>query len=397
MCNDMRLANDSIFNSRSENDGFAGAGGDLHINGSQSVGLTKQGTFLCGHMYIGEMNILYFSFRKAVKVHCTLYILRDHILYIYILEPGCFLGNGRCIGVHTEGYLFFGLLAGSLAAIEEVEEQCFVGYVRHIYVADIYIFDDSTPSASGFEAQADIRADVQIVGYLYIAYAARHLGANYEAAMAVIDSTVVHDDILGRDTTVASRLVLAGFHANGVITNVERTARYDHIGAGLNIHAVSVLAVPGIADGKVAHHKVFAEHRMDIPSGGVLETNALEKYIAAADKVYHYRAEERMYVFPHGVIGYNGYVLVLAEGSSIEGCRIGVPYFAVGREYTALFELVFPLSVAHFVAFEGTPIVAVSIEYTLTRDGDILGIECRDGGLTAHGRYPLEPSGIDGV
>lgn len=397
MCNDMRLANDSIFDGRSENDGFAGAGGDLHIDGSQSVSLTEQGTFLCGHTYIGEMNILYFSFREAVKVHCALYILRDHILYIYILEPGCFLGSGRCGGVHTEGYLFFGLLACAFTAIEEVEEQCFVGYVRHIDVADVYIFDNAAPSASGFEAQAYIRADVQIVGYLYIAYATGHLGANYEAAMAVIDSTVVHDDILGRDTTVTSGLVLAGFHADGVITNVERTTRDDHIGAGFDIHAVSVLAVPGIADGQVAHYKVLAEHRMDIPSGRVLKANALEKYIAAADKVHHYRAEERMYVFPYGVVGYNGDVLVFAEGSGIEGCRIGVPYFAVGREYTAFFELVFPLSVAHFVSFEGTPVVAIAIEYTLTRDGDILGIECRDGGLTAHGGYSLEPSGIDGV
>lgn len=334
MCNDMRLANDSIFDGRSENDGFAGAGGDLHIDGSQSVSLTEQGTFLCGHTYIGEMNILYFSFREAVKVHCALYILRDHILYIYILELRCFLGSGRCGGVHTEGYLFFGLLACAFTAIEEVEEQCFVGYVRHIDVADVYIFDNAAPSASGFEAQADIRADVQIVGYLYIAYATGHLGAYYEAAMAVIDSTIVHDDILGRDTTVTPGLVLAGFHTNGVITNVERTTRDNHIGAGLNIHAVSVLAVPGIADGQVAHHKVLAEHRMDIPSGGVLETNTFEKYIAAADKVHHYRAEERMYVFPYGVVGYNGYVLVFAEGSGIEGCRIGVPYFAVGREYT---------------------------------------------------------------
>ena len=69
------LANDSIFDSGSKNDGFAGAGGDLHIDGSQSVCLTKQGTFLCGHTYIGEMNILYFSFREAVKGLCG-YVFR---------------------------------------------------------------------------------------------------------------------------------------------------------------------------------------------------------------------------------------------------------------------------------------------------------------------------------
>ena len=130
--------------------------------------------------------------------------------------------------------------------------------------------------------------------------------------MTVIDDAIIDDDILRGDTAVATGLVLAGLHTDGIIADIEGAMRDDDVLAGFDIHAISVLAVPGVTDIEVIEHEVLAAHRVEVPCGAVLKRDPFQQDILAPDEMEHHRPQERFDNLPQAVVGDDGHILVEA-------------------------------------------------------------------------------------
>ena len=103
-----------------------------------------------------------------------------------------------------------------------------------------------------------------------------------------------------------------------------------------------------------------------------------------------YRTEEGFTLFPKGIVGDNRYVLVHTIRLCEDRTGIRIPDI-VGYNTAFLFEMFLPLSRRHLGFLERSSPVTVTVEGTVTGDGDILcvtGIERRG---AAFGGYSFEP------
>jgi hypothetical protein len=193
--------------------------------------------------------------------------------------------------------------------------------------------------------------------------------------VAVINDAVIDYHVLGGDTAVTAGFVLTGLHADSIVADVEGAAADDYVLAGLDIHAVAVLAVPGVADIEVAQDKVLAAHGVEVPRRGVLKGHALEEDVLAAYEMEHNWAEEGLNDLPEAVIFDYRHILVDAITLSKQRSGIRIPYI-IGYDAAFLFEVFLPLTRSHFAFLERTPPIAVSVESTETGDSDVLCVAC---------------------
>ena len=108
----------------------------------------------------------------------------------------------------------------------------------------------------------------------------------------MINDAIIHYYVLRRNTSVAAGFVFAGLHTDSVVAYVERAMRNNYILATLYIYSVAVLAVPWIANIKVAQNEVLAAHRMEIPSRAVFKGHTFQQDTFASYEMQHHRTEE---------------------------------------------------------------------------------------------------------
>ena len=206
----------------------------------------------------------------------------------------------------------------------------------------------------------------------------------------------VGDDEIGTFACVAASVgVFAGLDADGVVAYVEGGSGEQHVGACVNVDAVAVGGIMGIADDYIAYRNVLAPKGMDVPAGGVLEGAAFEQHPLAAAQRYHHRAQEAL-------------DLVLVEGrvGVIEGAGslarlvvtlVGIPAAAVGRHVAAAGDYAFPLVVRHFAALDFAPAVPAAVDDAAAGDGNVGGAVGVDGGEAAADVEPFEVGVDNGV
>ena len=81
----------------------------------------------------------------------------------------------------------------------------------------------------------------------------------------MINHAIIHYHVLRRDTAVTSGFVLAGLHADSVVTDIEGATADHYVLARLYIDTIAVLAIPGVADVEVAEDEVLAAHGVKVP------------------------------------------------------------------------------------------------------------------------------------
>ena len=64
----------------------------------------------------------------------------------------------------------------------------------------------------------------------------------------MINYAVIYHYIFRRNASVTTGLVLAGLHTDCIIADIEGAMTDDYILATLYIHAVTVLAIPGVTN-----------------------------------------------------------------------------------------------------------------------------------------------------
>ena len=83
----------------------------------------------------------------------------------------------------------------------------------------------------------------------------------------MINDAVIDYYVLRRDAAITTGFILTGLHTDGIIAYVERATGNHDVLATFHIDAITVLAVPGVADIDIIEDEVLAAHRMQIPSG----------------------------------------------------------------------------------------------------------------------------------
>jgi hypothetical protein len=116
--------------------------------------------------------------------------------------------------------------------------------------------------------------------------------------VTVINDAIIDHYVLCRDTTIATGFVFAGLHTDCIVTHIEGATTDHHVLTTLYVHAVAVLAIPGVADRDVIEDEVFAAHRMEVPRRAVLERDTLEKDILASYEMEQHGAQEGFHDLP---------------------------------------------------------------------------------------------------
>ena len=211
----------------------------------------------------------------------------------------------------------------------------------------------------------------------------------------MINDAVIDYYILRRDAAVTTGFVLAGLHAYSIVADIEGATADYYVLAGLYVHAVTVLAVPGVADIEVTQDEVLAAHRVEVPRRAVLKGHALEEDILASYEMEHYRTEERFDYLPEAVIFDDGHVLVEAISLRQDRCAIRIPDIVLGHYAAFLLEVFLPLTRSHLGFLKRTPPVAVAVEGSKAGDGDVLCVARIERRCAALGRDAFEPLVVD--
>ena len=335
-------------------------------------------------------------FGQPVEEHGSAHVAGGDVRDVDVTEGRRLLGDGRYGSLHAVGQFLFALFAGSLATIEEVEQQGFVGDVNHVDAVDVDVFHHAAASAGTLEAETYVGAQEGTVGHVDVLDAARHLTAHHKAAVAVEHDVVLHDDILAGLSASASVFVLARLDADGIVARIEGVVHNQGVGARLQVERVAVLRVPGVEHLDVVDGDVFAGQGMQTPAGRILERNSLEQNFLALDDVQQYGAEPRAYFVPFFIgLDAHGIVELLAGLGTLERAFGGIP--DVVLHYAARSKEGFPLRGRHLAFLHGTPAVARAVEHSVAGDGDVLSIAGRDGRLATAGVKPFERGLDDGV
>ena len=139
---------------------------------------------------------------------------------------------------------------------------------------------------------------------------------------------------------------------------------------------------------------------MEVPGGRVLEDDSLQQHVLAVDQAHHHRTKETLHTVPvilrSHIAGHIHVGRIVTLGISLRG----IPQFGA-LEHTSLDGgKGLPLVLGHFLTLQGPPVLAVAIDDTLARDGDVLGTIGTQGRLAPAGIESLErglDEGIEGL
>ena len=153
-------------------------------------------------------------------------------------------------------------------------------------VAQIDVLHSAAALCIGLEAQGVVQSGAVegVVVCEQVLDAAAHLAAAGDAAVAVCESVVADDEVLGRMTGFAQLTaiaVAAGFDGDAVVAGVEEAVLDQDVVAVFGVTAIVVVAV-GV-DGDAAGGEVGAEDGVQLPHGRVGDGDALDQNVGALD------------------------------------------------------------------------------------------------------------------
>ena len=262
---------------------------------------------------------------------------------------------GFSVGVHV---------ARRHSGIIEIEDDTVGNDILHIDALAPDVLHQSTTAAGALEAESHVGTDESAVADLDILHATGHLTADYETAVTVIDRAVRDDEVAAFACMTAPVGVLSGFDADGIVAYVERRTGENHVLAGIDVDAVAISGIMGIADDYILDSKILAIKRMDIPAGAVLESAVLQENALAFAQRHHHRTKESLdLVLVKGRIG----IIKAACGSSgLLVSFVGEPYLAVIAQHSPAGQNGFPLIVRDFTLLDLAPIFPAAVNHSAT-------------------------------
>ena len=262
---------------------------------------------------------------------------------------------GFSVGVHV---------ARRHSGIIEIEDNSVTYNIFHVDMVAPDIFHQTTTAAGTLESQSHVGTDESAVADFDILDTAGHLTSYYETAMAVIYRAVRDDEVAAFARVTASVGILAGLDANGVVANIKRRTSKDYVLAGIDVDAVAIGGIMGIADNYILDCKILAVKGMNIPAGAVLESAVLqENALAFAQRHHHWTQESLDLVLVKGRIG----IIKAACGSTgFLVSFVGEPYLAVIAQHSPAGQNGFPLIVRDFALLDLAPIFPAAVNHSAT-------------------------------
>ena len=115
------------------------------------------------------------------------------------------------------------------------------------------------------------------------------------------DRTSVDNDILTGPATTTTVGILTTLDADAIITRIETGVDDKGVLARLEVEGIAILGIRGIAREYIIYNNILTHQRMDVPSRGVLEDDALQQHVLAADEADHHGTEETVDGIPLGI------------------------------------------------------------------------------------------------
>ena len=268
--------------------------------------------------------------------------------------------------------------AGRTVYVVALEDDSLVFDVGHHDVADKHLLRLAATSQSALEAQSRIRAAEAVVAHHNATHALHGLTAQHKSTMGVEYGVVLNDDVL---TTVGGSisLVATALHAQTVVACINGAVDNQSDIDIREVDGVAVLRVPRTAHGNTVHDDILRIAGMQMEFGRVLDGHTLYEHVLTTLKAHQVVAQLLLCLWCVGN------VLIAAEVVP------GVPQFAVVSLHTANHILVLvPLHVAHLLALDGAPVVAIAVDDALACDGDVLTFRGTDAGKALAGRLGID-------
>ena len=251
------------------------------------------------YFHILDADILYRHLWQTVEVSGTADATADNVVDVDVAE-----GWGSFIHLLHIYYLLFLLVAiiqylyGRLSAIVKVESNHISLDIKHRHILDVDILYNATSTTCTLEAQAHVGTEELTVGNHHILDATAHFTAYYETAVTFEYSTAINNDILARNTALSAVSILSTFDADTVIAHIKGRVYDERVLARLQVQTITILCEGRVAYQYILDEYVLAHQRMDVPGWRILEDDAIEPDILAADEAYHHRTEIILHFVP---------------------------------------------------------------------------------------------------
>ena len=187
--------------------------------------------------------------------------------------------------------------------------------------------------------------------------------------------TSVYHHVLTRTATTTTVGVFSALDTDTVVTGIKLGVYNQGVLARFEIKGITVLRIRWVSSKYIVYYDVLAHQRMYVPSGGILENNALQQHVLAIDETHHHGAQETFDAFP---VVFRLHSLRHIHVSS--GIALGIPLGGepqVGTfQHAALAGERLPLCLGHLRFFERTPVLAVTIYSPFAGYGNVSGSVC---------------------
>ncbi len=145
------------------------------------------------------------------------------------------------------------------------------------------VFAPAAARSARLEADTDARTVADAVVGVEVADPPRRLASDRQAAHAAQGEAAAHDDVFRGAVHAVAELVAAPLDGDVVVAAVGRHILDKHVAAAGDVHAVAAGRAER-TDADAADHHVFAVDGGDVPESGLLERDALQIDVAAADR-----------------------------------------------------------------------------------------------------------------
>ena len=259
--------------------------------------------------------------QNAASLDACAGTIANYVADMDVLEIGSHL-----LLFFSEGWLGIGITACRTVYVVALEDDSFVLDVVHHNMLDKHLLGFAATTHATFEAQTCIGA--------------------------------ADEDIL----TAVSRnlwLVVATLHAESVVASINDAVNDKSDIYVREVYSITILGVPWTAYSNTVDNNILGVTGVQVKLRRILDGNALDKHILATLKTYQVVAQLLLFLWGLGNIGITAF--------GIEG----VPEFATILLNTANHLFIFiPLHIAHLLALDGAPVVAVAVDDALARNSD---------------------------
>ena len=254
--------------------------------------------------------------------------------------------------------LLSGFAACRTVGIRRLEDDGLVSDVAHSDVADMDVAGLSATARTAFEAQTGVGAGKGAVVYHDAVHAARELRADDESAMGM-KYCVAGDENIGAGSVFHSFHAHAALKADTVVAHIEGTGGDEHPLALHEVDAVTILCVPGTANGDSVDDDVFASLGYDVEFRRILHGHPLDEDALAVGHPDEVGAHT---LLCFGCFGNVGKMLEL----------VWIPQLSVVGLCATHRQEKFPFRITYLAVFDCPPPFTIAVDDAFSGNADVM-------------------------